>query len=172
MQAQSYPHNLGEGKLYGAQENNIFYYLGCAYEALGEKGNADAWFERAAIGLSEPASVLYYNDQPPEMIFYQGLAHLKLNRREEAHAIFARLVAFGKAHLDDEVKLDYFAVSLPDFLVFDVDLNRRNRQHCHSMMGLGYLGRGELTAADEQFDAVLGLDANHLGATLHRQLRV
>ena len=34
-QAQVYPPNLGEGKLYGAQENNIFYYLGCAYQALG-----------------------------------------------------------------------------------------------------------------------------------------
>ena len=29
--AQTYPHNLGEGKLYGAQENDIFYWLGyCA----------------------------------------------------------------------------------------------------------------------------------------------
>jgi hypothetical protein len=31
--AQTYPHNLGEGKLFGAQENDIFYWLGCAYEA-------------------------------------------------------------------------------------------------------------------------------------------
>jgi hypothetical protein len=29
--ADSYPHNLGEGKLYGAQENDIYYWLGCAY---------------------------------------------------------------------------------------------------------------------------------------------
>ena len=35
QQAHIYPENLGEGKLYGAQENNIFYYLGQAYTMLG-----------------------------------------------------------------------------------------------------------------------------------------
>jgi len=170
MQAQVYPHNLGEGKLYGAQENNIFYFLGCAYEALRETENAQQWFERAAIGLSEPTSAMYYNDQPPDMIFYQGLARLKLGRSEDAHAIFTKLVNYGEAHLNDEVKVDYFAVSLPDFMVFDADLNQRNRGHCHYMMGLGYLGLGDFPAAKEHLEAVLALDINHLGATLHLRL--
>lgn len=170
MQAQVYPHNLGEGKLYGAQENNIFHFLGCAYEALGETENAHHWFERAATGLSEPTSAMFYNDQPPDMIFYQGLACLKLGRREGARAIFTKLVDYGKTHLNDEVKVDYFAVSLPDFLVFEADLNQGNRQHCHYMMGLGYLGLGDLLAAREHLEAVLALDASHLGATLHLRL--
>ena len=170
MQAQAYPHNLGEGKLYGAQENNIFYTLGCAYEALGDEENTRQWFERASTGLGEPTSAMFYNDQPPDMIFYQGLARLKLNRLDEARDVFGRLVAYGQSHLNDEVKVDYFAVSLPDFLVFDVDLNERNRLHCHYMQALGYLGLSDLPAAKEQFEAVLALDANHLGATLHRRM--
>lgn len=32
-----YPHNLGEGKLPGAQENDIDYYRGIAYQALGNQ---------------------------------------------------------------------------------------------------------------------------------------
>jgi tetratricopeptide (TPR) repeat protein len=32
--AMYYPENLGEGKLHGALENNIHYYLGCAYEKI------------------------------------------------------------------------------------------------------------------------------------------
>ena len=72
MQAQVYPHNLGEGKLYGAQENNIFYYLGCAYECLGDLEEALQWFERASTGLSEPTSAVYYNDQPPDMVILPG----------------------------------------------------------------------------------------------------
>lgn len=95
---------------------------------------------------------------------------MKLGHSEEAHAIFTRLVEYGKAHLDDEVKVDYFAVSLPDFMVFDADLNQRNRQHCHYIMGLGYLGLGDLPAAKEHLEIVLALDANHLGATLHLRL--
>ncbi|HLO29747.1 MAG TPA: tetratricopeptide repeat protein, partial [Anaerolineales bacterium] len=168
--AQVYPHNLGEGKLYGAQENNIFYYLGCAFESLGELRNAQANFEQASGGLSEPTSATYYNDQPPDMIFYQGLAQLKLDHIEASHAIFTRLVEFGATHLSDEVRMDYFAVSLPDFLVFDVDIHERNRLHCFYMMALGHLGLGDLSAAKENFDAVLAMDPSHLGATLHRRM--
>ena len=35
-----YPHHLGEGKLYGAQENDFYYFLGCAYENLNRKDEA------------------------------------------------------------------------------------------------------------------------------------
>jgi tetratricopeptide (TPR) repeat protein len=168
--AQIYPHNLGEGKLYGAQENNIFYYLGCAYELLGKSEEARDWFERASKGLSEPTSAIYYNDQPPDMIFYQGLAQVKLGHPEQAHQIFSRLVDFGRTHLDDEVEMDYFAVSLPDFLVFDANMKERHQIHCLYMMALGELGLGNGENAFAHYDAVLARDASHLGATLHRRL--
>lgn len=35
-----YPHNLGEGKLYGAQENDFNYYKACALRALGREAEA------------------------------------------------------------------------------------------------------------------------------------
>jgi tetratricopeptide (TPR) repeat protein len=171
-QAQVYPENLGEGKLAGAQENQIFYYLGCAFEALGDSVQARNYFERAAQGLSEPVSALYYNDQPPDTIFYQGLAQKKLGQTEQARSTFSKLVSFGETHLHDRVKMDYFAVSLPDFMVFDVDLDERNRLHCHYMIGLGALGLGELEKARQHFEAALVLDRYHLGASLHLKLAV
>lgn len=169
QRAQSYPPNLGEGKLYGAQENNIFYTLGLAYRALGQEEEARAAFEKAATGLSEPNSALYYNDQPPDMIFYQGLARRELGQLEDAECIFQKLVDYGQRHLHDEVQVDYFAVSLPDFLVFEDSLERRNQAHCHYMMALGYLGLGQAEAAQEHFERVLALDAAHPGAALHRR---
>jgi tetratricopeptide (TPR) repeat protein len=168
--AQAFPTNLGEGKLYGAQENHIFYYLGCAYAGLGENAQAQKYFERASVGQSEPSSPMYYNDQPPDMIFYQGLARQKLGRSSEAQEVFQKLIAYGQAHLNDDVTMDYFAVSLPDFLVFDEDLNRRNQIHCHYMMALGHLGLGAHADARAHFDQVLAWDINHLGAALHRQM--
>ncbi len=66
--------------------------------------------------------------------------------------------------------MDYFAVSLPDFLVFDEDLNRRNRIHCHYMMALGCLGLGDTANAAAQFDQVLAMNADHVGAALHKRL--
>jgi tetratricopeptide (TPR) repeat protein len=168
--AQIYPHNLGEGKLFGSQENNIFYYMGCAYQQLGETSLANDAFTRASSGRNDPGSVMYYNDQPPDMIFYQGLGLLKLDRVHEAQATFRKLVDYGTEHMDDEIVMDYFAVSLPDFLVFETDLNARNRLHCHYMLGLGYLGLGEKALAKEHLNAVIDADASHVGATLHMHL--
>ena len=71
-------------------------------------------------------------------------------------------------HLDDEPAIDYFAVSLPDFLVFEPDLGRANRVHCHYMMALGHRGLGNAEAAREQLERVLELDPAHVGATVHR----
>ncbi len=168
--AQTYPPNLGEGKLDGTQQNDIHYYLGCAYEGLRLANSAHEWFTRAATGLTEPTSPMYYNDQPPDMVFYQGLARQKLGDSAEAQSIFRRLVNYGQAHMDDEVKIDYFAISLPNFLVFDQDLNQLNQIHCHYMMALGYSGLGQQATAQAHFDKVLQLDSSHLGAVLHRQL--
>jgi len=166
-QAQNYPRNLGEGKLPGAQENNIFYFLGCAYEKLNQAEQAHRCFAKAASGSLAPASQMYYNDQPPDMIFYQGLANIKLGQDGTAQAVFTQLVDYGQKHLEDEVRMDYFAVSLPDFLIFDQDLNQRNQIHCHYMTGLGYLGLGERSLSTKHLNKVLEMDAYHIGATIH-----
>lgn len=170
QKALVYPSNLGEGKLAGAQENNIYYYLGCAYEGLGRQADAEACFRSASHGLEEPASAMYYNDQPPEMIFYQGLAWLKLANGHEARRRFNKLVDYAEKHLFDEVEIDYFAVSLPDFLVFDEDLNKRNEIHCRFMRGLGLLGLGQKERAEEEFQKALSLDCHHIGAHVHLPL--
>lgn len=167
QRALVYPPNLGEGKLVNAQENNVYYALGRAYAGLGEAEHARDSYERAGTGLGEPTSALYYNDQPPDMIYYGGMARHALGDVDGAREIFQKLVGYGQVHLNDDVQLDYFAVSLPTFLVFDEDLNTRNRIHCHYMMALGELGLGNVAAAQMEFNNVLALDANHQGALQH-----
>lgn len=167
QQALVYTENLGEGKLLGTQENDSYYYLGCAYEGMGEKEKAKEHFIKATIGLSEPINAMFYNDQPPEMIFYQGLALLKLGEIDQGRGRFNKLIDYGKKHLYDQVSIDYFAVSLPDFLIFDEDLNKKNKIHCHYLMGLGYLGVGNVKTAEEEFKEVLQMDVSHQGAVTH-----
>ena len=164
----SYPLNLGEGKLANAHDNQIYYFLGEAYRRSGDSERANAAFEQATLGSLEPTSALYYNDQPPEMIFYQGMARQALGRVEQANEIFESLIGYGRAHMDDAVQMDYFAVSLPDFLVFDTDLSARNQLHCHFMIGLGLLGAGKLAEAKLEFETVLAQQPDHLGAVMHR----
>lgn len=168
ISAQTYPENLGEGKLVGARENRILYYMGIAYAQMGQAEDAQTAFTAAATGDYAPSSAMYYNDQPPDMIFYQGLALHELERGAEAKAIFTQLVDYGQKHHDDEVKMDYFAVSLPDFLVFDVDLQQRHRIHCAYMMALGYTGLGQTEQANALYDDILSQEPFHIGAFLHR----
>ncbi|MFD1179128.1 DUF5107 domain-containing protein [Paenibacillus puldeungensis] len=165
-----YPENLGEGKLEGAQENHIHYYMGLVYERMGKWEEAKTCFEKASRGLEEPASAMYYNDQPPEMIFYQGLAWMKLGVHSQAKRRFNKLIDYAEKHLNDTVKFDYFAVSLPDFLVFEDDLSRRNRIHCRFMRGLGLLGLGRMDEAKKELESVLEMDANHMGARIHMSM--
>jgi tetratricopeptide (TPR) repeat protein len=162
-----YPHNLGEGKLYGAQENDFYYWLGCAYEGLNLKDEAVRCWELAKDGNSEPAAAIFYNDQKPDKIFYQGLALLKLNRPNEANIRFEKLIGFGNEHSDEEIKMDYFAVSLPDLLIWDDDLSFRNKIHCLYMLGLGYLGKTEYAKARQLLDQAYKMDINHQGLQSH-----
>ena len=165
-----FPHNLGEGKLEGAKDNNIHYYLGLCERALGNEAAATAHLTRAASGSEEPASAMYYNDQPAEMILYQGLAALALGDRAHASARFHKLIAYGEKHYYDKVTIDYFAVSLPDLQLFDDDLTIRNRAHCEYLIALGSYGLGDRARAKVCYDAALAIDCAHQGAILHRLL--
>ena len=135
-----YPEHLGEGKLYGAQEQDFYYYLGCVWQGAGQPDKARACWEKGAQGDLKPVPALYYNDAKPEKIYYQGLALAALGRTAEAEAKFRMLQDYGEAHRGDEVVMDYFAVSLPDLAVWDEDLTRRNVAHCDLMARLGREG--------------------------------
>lgn len=165
-----YPHNLGEGKLYGAQENRQNYYLGCAYEKAGKDDLAKECFVKASTGISEPASAMYYNDQPPETIFYQGLALLKLGNEKDANARFNKLIEYANNHINDEVTIDYFAVSLPDLLVFEEDLNVKNKLHCEFMKALGLFGLGKNIDSKKLFEKALNENPNTFQIATHYQL--
>ncbi|MDO7172534.1 DUF5107 domain-containing protein [Mariniflexile sp. AS56] len=158
-----FPHNLGEGKLDGAQENEIDYWLGCAHEKLGDNENAYQYWTKASQGLSDPAIAWFYNDQQPDTIYYQGLALLKLGKPDEAYTRFDKLIEFGKVHLDDTVSVDYFAVSLPDLMVWEENLNQKNDAHCYYMMALGYKGKDDENAK-KCFETLFFQEQHHLGA--------
>ncbi len=165
--AKVYPENLGEGKLYGAQENDIDYWMGCAYQQANEQALAKEYWLKASVGLSEPSEAIFYNDQQPDKIFYQGLALLKLGRESEARLRFDNLIKYGHDNMDNEIKMDYFAVSLPDLSIFDDDLNVRNKVHCNYLLGLGYLGLREFENAQTFFGVALKTDAVHIGCITH-----
>lgn len=167
---EHYPANLGEGKLYGTTDNERHYLSGCVYERMESNEKAIAEFKMATKGNSEPTQAIYYNDPQPDEIMYQALAWIKLGEKNKAKQIFENFIAFGEKHIDDKVSIDYFAVSLPDMLVFDKDINLSNKIHCTYLMGLGWLGLGKTDSAKKYLNEVLHLDINHQGAITYLRM--
>ena len=198
-QCLEYPHHLGEGKLYGAQENDFHYLLGIAYEQQGNSEQAREHYLLATEGPTEPAAAMYYNDAKPDKIFYAALAYRRLaalaapatsassspdpavssspdpavvgqvvgglsadNYTALANSLCYKLINYGQQHLFDTVRMDYFAVSLPDLLIWDGDLQQKNTIHCNLMMALGHLGLGHKEKALHFLEEVERLDINHI----------
>ena len=162
QQSLVYPENLGEGKLYGTLDNDIYYMLGMTYEKT-DFIKAKEYYTLAMRGGNDLSSAVYYNDQPPEMFFYQALAAKALGDTKTAKSKFNRLIYHGLEHMNDHIEIDYFAVSLPDFLIFDTDLDRKNRVDSAFLTSLGYIGIGDTKNAEKYILAGLNDDASHQG---------
>ena len=167
LEAVSNPKNLGEGHLEGTKDNHIYYHLGLVWEALGNQEEAKACFRAATEGAMEVAGMMYYYDQPADMILYQAYAKEKLGLQSEANARFYKLLDYGEQHLRDEFRMDYFAVSMPDMSVFDADMTEKNRLHCYYLMGLANLGLRKKQDAIRFFKQVLEGDCNHQNARIY-----
>ena len=151
-----YPSHLGEGKLYGAQDNDILYFLGR--------------YEEGTAGPMEPTAAMYYNDAKPDKIFYAGLSYRALGREDKARSLFNKLINYGKQHLFEKQVMDYFAVSLPDLLIWEDSLDVKNEIHCKYMLALGYYGMGDKKKALKYLKEVEALDNNHQGIQQFRTL--
>ncbi|MCR5106811.1 MAG: DUF5107 domain-containing protein [Lachnospiraceae bacterium] len=170
LEALSYPENLGEGRLEGTKDNNIYYYIGRAYDILGDNERAIDSYKKATLGAMEVAGMMYYYDQPADMILYQGLAKERLGDIKAANARYYKLLDFGEMHLEDEFEMDYFAVSMPDMSVFDADMTRKNRAHCYYVMGLACIGLKRGREAVENLERVLCIDSDHQNAGIYLKM--
>lgn len=167
---KTYPQNLGEGKLPNVQDNIADYYLGIAYEEKGNQEAAHNHYLAASVGLDEPGSVLYYNDQPSDTILYQGFANEKLGNTNAARKCYHQLLSFGQKHLFDKVGYDYFAVSLPEIEVFPSNIQDRNDTYCHYLMGLAYIGLKEYEKAENELHGILKEQPGYQGAIQHMMM--
>ncbi len=164
QKALIYPENLGEGKLPTATDNDIYYFLGCAYKNI-DLIDANECFNLALRITENLDSQKYYSDQPPEMFFYSAKAAEQLGYHKLAIRRYRKLINYYETHFDDHCEIDYFAVSLPDFLIFDADLDKNNFVHCCYMAALGYIGMGDEEKAVKFAEMGLEKNASHQGLT-------
>lgn len=167
QQAKIFPENLGEGKLPSNHDNVANYYLGKLALERGDLEEAKGYLTEATKGIQEPGSVLYYNDEAADIIYYQGLAYNLLGKEKEANNRFEKLIAYGEKHKDEEVELDFFAVSALSHSVYEEDIQLSNHTYCLYLIGLGYLGKEDKLKAKEHFEKVLEMNPSHQGVHQH-----
>jgi tetratricopeptide (TPR) repeat protein len=153
--ARHYPRNLGEGRHLLTLERDLDYFSGLAAQQLGDNQLAERYFTAAAAPLRALSPQAYF----------QAQALRALGDEEGARAVFSSLAEFAAMKLKTEPKIDYFATSLPNLLLFDDDLDKRNRIESALLSALAHHGLGEVQAAVRELEEVMAMDPNHLFGT-------
>jgi len=152
--ARHYPENLGEGKHLLTLERDLDYYSGLAAQKLGELSIAHRYWTAAAAPV--PSLGVYS--------YFQARALMALGDSAAAREVFLKLGHFATELMKTVPKIDYFATSLPNLLLFDDDLEKRNRIESMVLRALAKDGLGEREKAVELLEEVIAEDANHFFA--------
>jgi len=153
------PANLGEARHLLANQSDIRYWLGCAYQALGDSAAARRhWLAAATFkGDFQEMSVRPFS----EMTYYSACAWEKLGQRGKAREFFNQLLAYGRRLQSSPARIDHFATSLPTMLLFDDDLSFRQKTTALFLQAQAQLGLGRILRAKSLLRLVLRRDPSH-----------
>lgn len=127
----------------------INYYIGLAYEAIGNKTKAKSYFIRSSEQSLRENNYIRY---------YQGLSFLKLGNKSKASEYFNSLISEGDRLLKQETDFDFFAK------FGEREAENVRFSTAYLLKGLGYKGLGDNTAATENLKKAVELLASNLYA--------
>jgi len=142
----------------------IDYFIGSAYEGLGDAKFARASFEKsAAVPSAAFAASRSSRSYAPEILYYRGCSLRKLGRTAEAGQIFDGLIKSGQEALRSS------GTSRPDYFAKFGERESRETQLAqgHYVLALGYLGNGRRQEAKAELEKAIKLNGNHLEAQYH-----
>jgi tetratricopeptide (TPR) repeat protein len=151
LAASEYPENLSVGKPKNDRRApQVAYYVGAAYEALGDTEKAAEFYKKSAN--QKDAS------QWPETRFYQGLSFQKLGQKETADKIFSDLIEGAKTKLAQKAEIDVFAK------FGEQQAEQARKADAHYALGLGYLGKSRRDEAAAEFQTASQLNLSNIQA--------
>jgi len=158
--ARDRPPNLGEGRHLLTPENELHWLLARAHRAAGDDAAARAALEVATVPVTDPTA------GPVAADAWRARALRDLGATGVADELLHGLLREVRARRRAPVRVDYFATSLPAFLLFTDDLRLRQRIETRYLEGLALQGLGRTRAARAAFREVVRLDIDHLEARL------
>jgi len=151
--ARVYPRNLGEGKHLLTSETHLDYFSGLALSQIEREDEAREYWTRAA----DEGLITW-------LTYYRAKSLEAIGRKSDANTLLQQMRDFAQNQMRTEVKIDYFATSLPNLLLFEDDLQMRNRVECLFLLALAELGMRNTERTLELLNQVLSLDCNHIAA--------
>ncbi len=165
------PESLGEAYHPLQAKADVNYWIGSSLRKLGRVSEADAAFEASASEDGDFTNMAVSAHSP--LSYFRGLSLKALGRNEDGDEVFRDMIDHARAMLAEPAKIDYFATSLPNLLVFDEDLQARRDAGAQLLIALACHGLGRLDQAAAAIDKVLAFDAAEPRAVeLQSQLQV
>jgi tetratricopeptide (TPR) repeat protein len=127
----------------------INYFIGMAYEALGNKAKAKSYF---TLSANQPIPASNY------IRYYQGLSYLKLGNKVKASEYFNSLIEEGNKLISAGSEVDFFAK------FGQSEAGNVKQSNYYLLKGLGYKGVGDTKSATENLKKAVELSASNLFA--------
>jgi tetratricopeptide (TPR) repeat protein len=156
------PENLSEAKHLLMNLSMIDYWLGVAHHDVGNRGDAERHWTRAACQKGDFQQM--QTKTVSENTYWSACALRRLGREQDARDAFRTILDYS-AHLQRQTpKIDYFATSLPAMLLFEEDLARRQTITARFLEAQARLGLGDEAEGLRLLEEVLAMDNAHTGA--------
>lgn len=153
------PPTLGEAKHLLANQSDVYYWLGEAHAAAGNRERARDFWTLAARsrGDFQEMSVRSYS----EMTYFSARSLERLGDTTQARELYSRLGDYATALESSPAKIDYFATSLPTMLLFHDDIQERQRTRAWLIRAQAVLGLGDRAAAETLLRKILCRDPSN-----------
>jgi hypothetical protein len=169
--AMDTPESLGEAYHLLQAKADVNYWIGKSLQALNRETEAAKHFEMSAAEKGDFADMAVTEHSP--LSYFRGLSLRELGREDEAKQLFESLKTFAENKLKETAKIDYFATSLPNLLVFDEDLQARRDAENHLLIALACHGLSKSDHAHAALAKTLAFtQSDQLATHLSRELNL
>ncbi|MCB1133772.1 MAG: tetratricopeptide repeat protein, partial [Verrucomicrobiae bacterium] len=154
--AMDTPDSLGEAYHPLQAKADVNHWIGRSLKALGRTKEAEAAFTASAAESGDFTSMAVAEHSP--LSYFRGLSLRELGRENEAQAVFRAMLDYASASKQQPAKIDYFATSLPNLLVFDEDLKAHRDAGADLIAALAYHSLGNIDKAEAAVRRTLAFD--------------
>jgi tetratricopeptide (TPR) repeat protein len=155
------PATLAEARHVLQNVSALYYWLGVTQTRMGQRAEGVTTLEKAAAYRSDFCGMKV--ESISASTCWSALAMRELGREADARTTFHAIREHAERLQSGPARIDYFATSLPNMLLFEEDIERRQEIDARFLLAQAAVGLRD-SNAELMIHNVLDLDRNHAGA--------